>query len=257
MGKHYHMYPTDLTDSQWEVIKNCFDHQRKRKYPLRRILDAIFYITKSGVQWALLPKDFPPKEIVYYYFSRWRDSGHWKEVNVRLVRMHRKKHKRKPAPSTGIADSQSVENREWGVPEKGFDGHKKVKGRKRHIVIDTLGLILCCVVSPANRHDSKVFGALATELKRCGFKRMRRIIADGAYSNLTDWLKNNFRWELVISLLSELRKGFTPIQQRWKVERTISWLKWNRRLSSDYELHTQTSEAFVLIANIRHILKNY
>lgn len=250
------MYPTNITDSQWEVIVSFFDVQRKRKYPLRNIVNAIFYLTRSGVQWRMLPKDLPPYGIVHYYFRKWQRSGLWERINRHLVRRFRRMKKRKPSPSVGIIDSQSVKNRERGLPDKGFDGNKKVNGRKRHIVIDSLGLILAVLVGPANEFDGKAAKALLKRLYKCRFKRMKIIIGDGAYRFLGEHLLENFKWILQIVKLDEALKGtFRVLPQRWKAERTISWVMWFRRLSLDYEAYPHTSETFVLLANIQIILK--
>ena len=136
------MYPTDLTDSQWEVMKLLLNDTRKRKYPLRDILNALFYLNRTGCQWPMLPKDFPPFQLCFYYYRKWTVTGLWLKINTLLNRMVRKKKRRKPSPSVGIIDSQSIKNSERGVVDKGFDGNKRIKGRKPHLVADTLGLIL-------------------------------------------------------------------------------------------------------------------
>ncbi len=204
----------------------------------------------------MLPKDLPPYGIVNYYFRQWQQSGLWKKINLFLVRNWRQKKKRKPSPSVGIIDSQSVKNREWGLPDKGFDGNKKINGRKRHLVIDSLGHILTVLVGPANEHDSKAGKILLKRLYNCRFRRMETIIGDGAYKYLGEYLSHYFKWILQIIKLDDFFKGtFKVLPQRWKVERTISWTMWFRRLSFDYEAYPQTSETFVLLANIQIILK--
>jgi transposase len=250
------MYPTNITDSQWEVISSLFDTQRKRKYSLQEIINAIFYLTRSGVQWRMLPKDFPPYGIVYYYFRSWQISGLWERINRHVVEQERIKQDRPASPSVGIIDSQSIKNRERGLGDKGFDGHKKIKGRKRHLIIDSLGLVLAVMVGPANNHDACAAKILLQKLALVGFERMKIIIGDGAYEHLAEWLKENLKWVLQIFKRSDTAKTpFEVLPQRWKVERTISWLMWSRRLSLDYEADTRTSETFVLIANIYLILR--
>ena len=148
-------YPSDLTDSQWQVIKNIVDNRRKRKYSMRSIVNAILYITKSGCQWRMLPSSFPPWQSVYYYFNRWKNYGIIEELHDNLVEKIRLKNQKQPTPSVGIIDSQSAKSINICQGEIGYDGGKKTKGRKRHIVVDTLGLILAVVIQPANIHDSK------------------------------------------------------------------------------------------------------
>lgn len=256
VGKIVIMYPTNVTDSQWEVISSFFDAQRKRKYSLREIVNAIFYLTRSGVQWRMLPKDFPPYGIVNYYFRVWQGKGLWEQINQHLVCLKRLQQGREASPSVSIVDSQSVKNRERGLPDKGFDGNKKVKGRKRHFAVDTLGLVLAVVVGMANEHDSKAAQNLLLKLAAAGFKRIKIIIGDGAYQYLAEWISIHLNWALHIFKRSDTAcPGFKVLPQRWKVERTISWLMWFRRLSLDYEAYPETSETFVLLANVQMILR--
>lgn len=250
------MYSTNVTDSQWEVISFFFNVQRKRKYPLREIVNGIFYLTRTGVHWRLLPNDLPPYGIVHYYFRKWIKAGLWEQINQALVRKERVSNNREPSPSVGIVDSQSIKNRERGLLDKGFDGNKKIKGRKRHIVVDTLGLVLAVFVGAANEHDSKPAQTLLRKLSMIGWERLQTIIGDGAYEHLGDWLKEHLLWDLLVFKRSDTGKSvFQVLPQRWKVERTISWLMWYRRLSLDYEAYPETSETFVLLANIHRILK--
>jgi transposase len=248
-------YPTDLTDFQWKVISIFFDTQRKRKYCLRQILNAIFYQNRTGVQWRLLPKDFPPYGIVSYYYHQWLKQGLWQAINRKLVTKWRKAQGRCASPSVGIMDAQSVKHSLWGIGAKGFDGHKKIKGRKRHLVIDSLGLVLAAVVTVANIHDTKGGKKLLSKLATSGYDRMRVVIADSAYPSLENWLSKLYGWILQISPIHTKEKGFQPVPQRWKVERTFSWLNWNRRLIVDYERNISSSESRVLIANTAYLLK--
>ena len=158
-------YPSDLTDNQWQVIKNLIDNERKRKYDLRGIVNAIMYITKSGCQWRMLPSDFAPWQSVYYYFRKWKRDGLIEEIHDYLVSKIRVKKNKKPLPSVGIIDSQSVKTINVCEDNIGYDGGKKIKGRKRHIVVDTLGLILSVVIHSATIHDSKGAERVLEELK--------------------------------------------------------------------------------------------
>ena len=251
------MYPTNLTDSQYEVIKGILNDQRKRKYELRSIINGILYINKGGIQWRLLPKEFPSWQIIYYYFRKWLLYGVWNKLQRTLREMVRGKHHKKACPSLGIIDSQSVKNSEWGLPDKGFDGNKKIKGRKRHIVVDTLGLLLCIVVTSANVHDSIAAETIFKKMKG-KFPRLKKILADGGYAG--ERLFNLARSSLkavfeVVTRRDEV--GFKIIPKRWIVERSIAWFNWHRRLSKDYEANMESSEAWVQIASISMMIRKF
>ena len=249
------MYPTDLTDSQWEIMKDILDDQRKRKYSLRAIINGIFYLNKSGCQWRLLPKEYPPYRSVYYYLSKWIKNGTLERINKSLNQLYRKEQGKEESPSTGIIDSQTVKSSEWGVPEKGFDGNKKINGRKRHIVVDTIGCVLAVVVHAANQHDSKGARLLFKELFKQNYKRLITILADGAYrGEIRQTAAICFGWMIQIFTINQ-SKNFQVIPQRWKVERNFAWLTWNRRLSKDYECEPKSAAAFVYISNIQRIIK--
>ncbi|WP_345245568.1 IS5 family transposase [Nibrella saemangeumensis] len=242
-----------MTDSAWKVIEEILADKRKRKHSLRVILNALLYVTKTGCQWRQMPNDLPPWQLCYYYFSKWRDDGTWLKINQKLVKRRRVKAKREASPSVGVIDSQSVKSSEWGVPHKGFDGHKKVNGRKRHIVVDTLGLILIVVVHAANRHDSKGARKVLERLAKQGYERLSLILGDSAYGKeLAKWAKKTLKLVITAIKVSELA-GFQVVPMRWKVERTFSWLNWSRRLSKDYECDCSSAESFVYLANIYRI----
>lgn len=251
------MYPTDLTDSAWQVIQEILVDKRKRKYSLRIIFNALLYVTKTGCQWRQMPNDLPPWPLCYYYFWKWRNDGTWERLNKELVGRRRKKAKREASPSVGIIDSQSIKCSEWGVVPKGFDGHKKVNGRKRHIVVDTLGLVLVVVVHAANEHDSPAARSVLTCLAGQGYERLSKILADSAYGKkLARWVKKTLGYILEVVKVSELG-GFQVVPMRWKVERTFAWMNWSRRLSKDYECGVRTHESFVYLSNINRMLKHF
>jgi len=249
------MYSTNLTDSQWEVIQLYLPVQRKRRYSLRAVVNATLYVLKTGCQWRMLPLDFPPYQLVYYYFRSWTVSGRWQGLNQQLNRLYRLLEGRQSSPSVAIVDSQSVKNSERGISGTGFDGHKRIKGRKRHLAVDTLGLILAVSLTAANLHDSKAAFGLFEILAEQGYQRLETILADSAYrGSLQNWSKEKLGWKVEIATaVKGYQNGFEITPQRWKVERTISWLQWSRRLAKDYEANTNSAVAFVLLSNINRI----
>ena len=251
------MYSTSLTDSQWQIIQVYLPLQRRRKYCLRQVVDALLYLLKSGCQWRLLPRDFPPYQVVFYYFQCWRRKQLWQQINQALNRLYREQQGRPTSPSMAIVDAQSVKNSEWGLMDKGFDGHKRIQGRKRHLAVDTLGLVLSVSLSAANVHDSVAAPELLIKLHQQGYERLETVLADSAYKgSLIGWCEEEFGWKLLIATgVKGMQKGFVLEPQRWKVERSISWLQWNRRLSKDYEDRPDSAEAFVLISNISRVIR--
>ena len=247
-------YPTDINDSQWKFIKGILNTQRKRKHSLRDIFNAILYMLKTGCQWRMLPRDFPKWELVYYYFTCWKKNGIIEQIHEALRDIVRKIAGRDESPSLALIDSQSIKTTRLGGQDRGVDGGKKVKGRKRHIITDSTGLLLAVVVHAANLHDSKA-AIDVIKLLRGRFKRLVKILADGGYrGELIEKTKTSFGWILEVVLRSDHSTNFKVIPKRWVVERTFSWFESYRRLSKDFEYRTDTSEAMIQLAMIKLML---
>lgn len=244
----------ELTDSQWEVLKEILPLQRKRKHNLRAVLNGILYMHRVGAQWRNIPANFPPWKTLYYYFYRWSGNGIWQFLNDRLVELERFCHDKELSASLVCGDSQSVKAAPFINQDRGVDGNKKVNGRKRHILVDTLGLILGVVVSAANVADGKAGIVL---LKRCSgqFSRLQKILVDGVYGGVfADYARGELGVKVEISSRPPTKKGFVPIKKRWVNERTFGWFNFFRRLDKDHEKTTKSSESMILLANIQVIL---
>ena len=246
-------YSTDLNDLQWQIIEKIQNDHRIRRHKLRNIWNAVFYITKSGCQWRMLPSDFAPWQTVYYYFRKWKMEGLIEEIHDMLVTKVRINSGKKETPTVGIIDSQSVKTTLVAGESRGYDAGKKTKGRKRHIIVDTLGLLLAVVVHSADIQDRD--GAkMAMDNLRHKYFRIIKIFADGGYAGqLIDYVKERFNWVLEIVKRNETGM-FKVLPKRWIVERTISWINNYRRNSKDYENLTETSEAIIQLAMIRIML---
>lgn len=255
MSKHKSRkaYPSDLSNAEWEILEPYVPppcrRGRPRKYDLREILNAIFYVLRSGCAWRMLPHDLPPWESVYYYFRKWRKDGTLERMNTALRIQLRQAEDREPEPSAAIIDSQSVKTTET-PGERGYDAGKKVNGRKRHILVDTIGLLLMVVVHVADIQDRDGAKLVFEKAKRL-FSRLRLIWADGGYAGkLIDWVQETCGWVLEIIKRDKKVKGFQVLPRRWVVERTFGWLGRYRRLSKDYEGRTDSSETMIYAAMV-------
>ena len=248
-------YASDTTDEEWAVIALYMPGPRRRGRPrttaLRAVTDAIFYIAQSGCQWRLLPKEFPPYTTVQRYFYRWRDDGTWQKINHYLVMRARETEGREASPTAGVIDSQSVKTTEAGGP-RGFDASKKIKGRKRHLLTDTAGILIAGIVHEASIQDRDGAPALLG-LIRSAFPWLRHVFADGGYAGnkLRNALGAIGRWTIEIVKRSDATKGFKLLPRRWVVERTIAWLNRNRRLAKDFEATIESAETWLMIASVK------
>lgn len=253
-------YPTDLSDEQWKLLCLMLPPPerfgRKRSVNLREVFNALCYLTRSGCQWRLLPKEFPAWQTVYYYFRLWRDAECFIVINDRLRQKLRKRAGKNENPSAAIIDSQSVKTDEQ-AETKGYDAGKKVKGRKRHILVDTLGLLLKAKVLPADVQDRDAAKMLFAEIKE-RMPRLQLIWADGGYrGKLIIWVAVRCLWILEIVKRNDQLKKFVPLPKRWIVERTFSWLNRNRRLSKDYERKVESAEAWLYLSMSILMLKRF
>lgn len=248
-------YSTNLTENQYRAILAIIGDKRKRHRSLKDVLDAMFYLLKTGCQWRMLPSDFPKWELVYYYFQKWSRDGTLEEIHEVLRKRVRQKRGRAPSPSVSIIDSQSIKTTKTGGESRGIDGGKKIKGRKRHIVTDTQGLLLAVEVHAANEHDSKS-GFRVLEQLKWRFDRMSKVYADGGYrGELVENVKAKLGYDMEITLRSDKSTGFKPLPKRWIVERSFAWLEDFRRLAKDFERTCRAAKNMVYLAFIALMLK--
>jgi putative transposase len=254
-----HPYPSDLTDAQWALIRPHLPGTsggRPRTTDLRHVVDAILYILRTGCQWRYLPGDFPPKSTVWRYFNQWRHDGTLDTIHDRLRREVRTAEKPYHPRTTASVDSQSVDTTSGGEA-RGRDNAKNVDGRKRHIVVDSMGLLLAVLVTAASVDDATAAAELFARLEGQPMGKVTKMYADSKYHNyqLYEWVESNARWDLTIVRRPEGAVGWVTLPIRWTVERTFAWLGKCRRLSVDREKSVISSESFIKLAMIHLMLK--
>ena len=258
--KQEQKYPTDLTDEQFEYIKPFLPLSNGTGRPpldVRQVLNALFYVLIGGIPWKMLPNDFPKRKSVYHYFWKWRKDGTWDNIYEALYICERKRQGRAPQATAGCLDSQSVKNVGGGQEARGYDAGKKITGRKRHLLVDTLGLPIGVKVTGANVSDQAGAKELFAEIKD-KLVQMQKIWVDGTYRGV-DWhaaVKQEYGIDLEVVQNEPGVKGFVVQAKRWVVERTFGWLVQARRLVREYEKLAASAEAMVKLALIRLLVRH-
>ena len=252
------LYPSELTDSQWDIIQHLIPPAkpggRPRSLDMRQVVNAILYVVVGGIQWRMLPKEYPPWPSVYHYSQASQADHTWQRVHDTLRTQVRQRAGRHKQPTAGCLDSQSVKTTAVPGP-RGFDSGKRINGRKRHLLVDTLGLLLAIVVTAASVQDREGARLLLARLGGA-CKKLRLIWVDGGYrGQLLDWVAAHCRFRLRVVLRPEEQKRFAVLPRRWVVERTFAWFNHHRRLSKDYERQETTSETMMRIVMIRVMLR--